>query len=76
MLAPRLEFLSTFLLRAPLLELRGECWESFAVEAGKRSRILSYEAETDLFLMLAVPSVFLLSGDGYVGELLELSQCW
>ena len=36
--------------------------------------ISSYEAETGLLLMLAGPSFFLSSGDGYVGELLECSK--
>ena len=43
-------------------------------EAGKESLISSYEVETRLFWMWAGLSCFLSSGDGYVGELLELQQ--
>ena len=50
--------------------------ESIPDEAGKGTLISSYEAETGLLLMLAGPSLFLSSGDGYVGELLELQQGW
>ena len=64
-----LEFLSSFLLRAPPLEMRQECLPN---EAGKGSFISSYEAEMGLLWMLAGPSFFLSSGDGYVGEFLEL----
>ena len=67
-----MEFLSTFLWRAPPLEMQRECRESFADEAGKGTLTSSYEAETGFLLMLAGPSVFLWSGDGDVGELLEL----
>ena len=61
-----LEFLSTFLWRAPPLEMRRERRELFPDQAGKGSLILSYEVETGLLWMWA--------GDGYVGELLELQQ--
>ena len=74
MVAGPLEFLSTFLLRAPPLEMRRESRESFPEEAGNGTLISSYEAETGLLLMLAGPSVFLSSGDGYFGQLLELLQ--
>ena len=67
-------FLSPFLLRAPLLEMRRESWEFFPDEAGKESLISSYEVETRLLWMWAGPSCFLSSGDWYVGELLELQQ--
>ena len=67
-----LKFLSTFLLRAPPLEIRCECQESFPAETGKGTLISSSEAETGLLLMLAGPLVFLSSGDWFVGELLEL----
>ena len=69
-----LEFLSPFLLRAPLLEMRRESREFFPDEAGKESLISSYEVETRLLWMWAGPSCFLSSGDWYVGELLELQQ--
>ena len=74
MVARYLEFLSTFLLTTPPLEMRRKCQESFPNKAGQGTLISSYEVETGLLLMLAGPSVFLWSGDGYVGELLELQQ--
>ena len=74
MVARPLEFLSTFLWRAPPLGMHRERRESFADEAGKGTLTSRYEAETGLALMLAGPSVFLSSGDGYVGERLELQQ--
>ena len=67
-----LEFLSRFLLRAPLLEMRRERREFFPDHAGKGSLLSSYEAETGLLWMWAGPSCFLSSGDGYVEELLDL----
>ena len=66
------EFLSRFLLRAPLLEMRRERREFFPDHAGKGSLLSSYEAETGLLWMWAGPSCFLSSGDGYVEELLDL----
>ena len=57
-----------------LLELRRECREFFPEHAGKGSLVSSYEAETGLLWMWAGLSCFLSSGDGYVGELLELQQ--
>ena len=69
-----LEFLSPFLWRAPPLEMRRECREFFPDTAGKGSLLLCYEAETGLLCMWAGLSRFLSSGDGYVGELLELQQ--
>ena len=69
-----LEFLSPFLWRARPLEMRRERREFFPDKAGKGSLISSYEAETGLLWMCAGPSCFLSSGDGYVGELLELQQ--
>ena len=69
-----LKFLSTFLLRAPPPEMRQERRESFPNQTGKGTLISSFEVEAGLFLMLAGPSVFLSSGAGYVGELLELQQ--
>ena len=48
--------------------------EFFPDHAGKGSLLSSYEAETGLLWMWAGLSCFLSSGDGYVGELLELQQ--
>ena len=69
-----LEFLSPFLSRAPPLEMRRELGEFFPHHPGKGSLLSSYEAETGLLWMWAGLSCFLLSGAGYVGELLELQQ--
>ena len=69
-----LEFLSPFLWRSPPHEMRRECREFFADQKGKGSLISSYEAVTGLLWMRAGPSCFLSSGDGYVGELLELQK--
>ena len=63
MVARPLEFLSTFLLRAPPLEMRREPQESFPNEAGKGTLILSYVVETGLLLMLPGPLVFLSMAD-------------
>ena len=54
--------------------MRRERRESFPDHAGKGSLLFSYEAETGLLWMWAGLSCFLSSGDGYVGELLELQQ--
>ena len=59
-----LEFLSPFLWRAPLLEMRRERREFFPEHAGKGFLLLSYEAETGLPWMLAGLSCLLSSGDG------------
>ena len=67
-----LEFLSPFLWRAPPLEMRHERQEFVPDHAGKGSLLSSYEGETGLLWMWAGLSCFLSSGDGYVGELLEL----
>ena len=48
--------------------------EFFAEHAGKGFHLSSYQAETGLLWMWAGLSCFLLSGDGYVGELLELQK--
>ena len=48
--------------------------EFFPDHAGKGSLLSSYEAETGLLCMWAGLSCFLSSGDGCVGELLELQQ--
>ena len=54
--------------------MRWECREFFPEHAGKASHLSSWEEETGLFWMLTELSCFLSSGDGYVGELLELQQ--
>ena len=69
-----LEFLSPFLWRAPPLEMRRKCRKFFPDHAGKGSLLSSYEVETGLLLMWEGLSSFLSSGDGYLGELLELQQ--
>ena len=48
--------------------------EFFRYHAGKGSLLSSYETETGLLWMWAGLSCLLSSGDGYVGELLELQQ--
>ena len=72
--ATTLEFLLPFLWRAPPLEMRRERRELFPDHSGKGSLLLSKETETGLLWMWAGVSCFLSSGDGYVGELLELQQ--
>ena len=67
-----LEFLSLFLWRAPPVEMGRDRREFFPDHAGKGSNHSSYEAETWHLWMWAGLSCFLSSGDGYVGELLEL----
>ena len=69
-----LEFLSPLLWTAPPLEMGRERREFFPDLEGKGSVQSSYEAETGLLWMWAGLSCFLSSGDGYVGELLELQQ--
>ena len=69
-----LGFLSPFLWRAPPLEMRRERREFYPEPAGKGSLLWSQEADTGLFWMWAELSCFFSSGDGYVGELLELQQ--
>ena len=54
--------------------MRRERGEFFPDHPGKGSLLWSYEAETGLLWMWAELSCFLSSGDGYVGELLELQQ--
>ena len=54
--------------------MRWERREFFPDHPGKGSLLWSYEAETGLLWMWAELSCFLSSGDGYVGELLELWQ--
>ena len=65
-----LEFLSPFLWRAPHLEMGRERREFIPNHTGKGSLLSSNEPETELLWMWPGPSCFLLSGDGYVGELL------
>ena len=69
-----LEFLSPFLWRAPPPEMLWVRREFFPDHAGKGSLLSSYEADTGLLWMWAGLSCFLSSGDGYVGELLELQH--
>ena len=69
-----LEILSPFLWRAPPLEMRWEHREFFPEQAGRGSLRSSYEVETGLLWMWAGPTCFLSSGDGNVGEILELQQ--
>ena len=54
--------------------MRRERGEFFPDHPGKGFLLWSYEAETGLLWMWAELSCFLSSGDGYVGELLELQQ--
>ena len=54
--------------------MQRERGEFFPHLAGKGSLLSSLEAETGLLWMWAGLSCFLSSGDGYVGELLELQQ--
>ena len=54
--------------------MRRERREFFPDHAGKGSLLSSLEEETGLLWMWAGLSCFLSSGDGYVGELLELQQ--
>ena len=56
------------------LWMRRERREFFPDHAGKGSLLSSYEAESGLLWMWAGLWCFLSSGDGYVGELLELQQ--
>ena len=51
-----------------------EPWEFYPYDAGEGCLLSSLEAETGLLWMWAGLSCFLSSGDGYVGELLELQQ--
>ena len=51
-----------------------ESREFFRDQAGKGSLISTYEAERGHLWMWAGLSCFLSSGDGYVGEILELKQ--
>ena len=63
-----------FPVGAPPLEMRLERREFFPDQADKGSLLSSLEAETGLLWMWAGLSCFLSSGDGYVGELLELQK--
>ena len=68
-----LDFLSPFLWRAPPLEMRRERREFFPDHSGKESHV-GLGGETGLLWMWEGLSCFLSSGDGYVGEILELQQ--
>ena len=63
-----------FPLESASLEMRWECREFFPDQSGKGSLISSYEPEKELLWMWPGHSCFLLSGDGYVGELLEFQH--
>ena len=54
--------------------MRRKSREFFPDHAGKGSLLWSYEAEVGLPWIWAGLSSYLSSGDGYVGELLELQQ--
>ena len=54
--------------------MRRERREFFPDHAGKGSLLWIYQAETGHLWMWAGLSCFLSSGDGYVGELLELQK--
>ena len=54
--------------------MRPERREFFPDHAGKGFHLSNYQAETGLLWMWAGLSCFLSSGEGYVGELLELQQ--
>ena len=54
--------------------MRRERGEFFPHHAGKGSLLSSYEAETGILWMWGELSCVLSSGDGYVGDLLELQQ--
>ena len=54
--------------------MRRELGEFFPHHAGKGSHLSSYEADTGILRIWTGLSCFLSSGDGYVGELLELQQ--
>ena len=57
-----------------LLRCDGNAGNSSPTSQGKDPSFSSYEEETGLLWMWAELSCFLLSGDGYVGELLDLQQ--
>ena len=69
-----LEFLSAFLWRAPTLKMRRERPGISPEQAAKGFLISTYEAEMEFFWMWVGPTCFLSSGEGYLGELLELQQ--
>ena len=54
--------------------MRRDRREFFLDHTGNESLLWNYEAETGLLWMWVGLSRFLSSGDGYVGELLELQQ--
>ena len=63
-----------FPVESASIEMRREGREFFTDHAWKGSLLSRKEAETGLLWMWAGLSCFLSSGDGYVGELLELQQ--
>ena len=63
-----------FPVESASFEMRRERWEFFPDHAGKGSLLLREEVATGLLCMWAGLSCFLSSGDGYVGELLDLQQ--
>ena len=69
-----LEFLSTFMLRVPLLEMRRECWESFPDKVGIGTLISSYKAETGLLLILAGPQCSPRVETGMLGNFLSCNK--
>ena len=64
----------TFPVESASSWMRRECQEFFPDHAGKGSLISSYREEKGLLWMCKGRSRFLSSGQGYVGELLELQQ--
>ena len=74
MVARPLEFLSTFMLRVPPLEMRRECWESFPDKVGIGTLISSYKAETGLLLILAGPQCSPQVETGMLGNFLSCSE--
>ena len=61
-------------MRLPPLQVRQECRDSFPDKQGNGPSSRDEEGKPGLFLIVAGPTVFLLTGDGYVGDLLELPQ--
>ena len=73
MVARPLEFLSTFLLRARLLAVR-ECQNLFPTSRERKPHLEQRRGKGGSSKVVLGPSVFLSSGDGYVGELHELQH--
>ena len=70
-----LEFLSTFLLKAPALDMRQDAGKPFPKKQGKESSSRAEKGQTGLLLNLAGPSVFFSTGHGYVGNFLSCRKC-